>query len=203
MPAILHRLLLLAPALLQLTSAFAILPVMARTTPPETPLTTDYLSITLSPIENAPLTIRAHVTNTHPTLPFSILPWDSPLDSSAFYRGVFTVNDTTTTPSTTLEFPRVQLRRRVPQSTDILVEVPANGGEVVYDTVLERNNAGLPNPIEAGKTYSIAAKGKWWAVWASAKADVPLAELQKQQFGEGALVGEFESPPLVVTAAAP
>ncbi|EXF85064.1 hypothetical protein CFIO01_09630 [Colletotrichum fioriniae PJ7] len=135
--------------------------------------------------ENPP-TLSFSVENKHDA-PLTILRWNTPLDPLAIQVGLVSI--TPEGKSEPIEVHTVQLRRIMPPRPEDLVTLQP--GESQEQEIV------LKEPIVAldslGKTARVAVKGKWQVVWPTTADKLSQATLEKLQFGEGVLTGEFES----------
>lgn len=134
-----------------------------------------------------PLSIPIPVSIHNPAhFPVTVLKWNTPFDPRAGVLGVFKIVDTIT--GKTLPVDTIKISRKLPASTDDLIEIPA---DQTIDTV-----ANLPQlHLEVGHEYSVHAQGIWHAVWGSRLADVTASQLEQLA---GARRGEFRSNVAVV-----
>ncbi|RYP68158.1 hypothetical protein DL770_008493 [Monosporascus sp. CRB-9-2] len=141
---------------------------------------------------SSPPRITFGVTNTSPR-PVTVLAWDSPLDPLALQLGRVAV-----TPSgdrQPLDFPTVQVRRRMPPGPDDLVTIEP--GETAENEVVLRE-ALLP-PERLGGRATVVCRGDWAAVWPGLRA-ADVGEQARAELGanKDAVKGTYESEPLEI-----
>lgn len=124
--------------------------------------------------------LKATVHNTADHV-VTLLNWGTPLDPRANILGVFEVRDTTT--DTPVEMVEVMFSRKLPPSSDELVEI-AGHDSVTANVILDRAKP------PAGKKYSIRAKGWLQTVWDMPKEDAISNHIKELSGGSS---GEFVS----------
>ncbi|RYP47852.1 hypothetical protein DL768_006169 [Monosporascus sp. mg162] len=141
----------------------------------------------------SPPRITFGVTNTSPR-PVTVLAWDSPLDPLALQLGRVAV-----TPSgggqRPLDFPTVQVRRRMPPAPEDLVTIEP--GETAENEVVLRE-ALLP-PERLGRRATVVCRGGWAAVWPGLRA-ADVGEQARAELGanKDAVKGSYESEPFEI-----
>ncbi|KAG7059472.1 putative secreted protein [Colletotrichum scovillei] len=144
------------------------------------------LALRIRQTSEKPPTLSFSVENKHDA-PLTILRWNTPLDPLAIQVGLVSI--TPEGKSEPIEVHTVQLRRIMPPRPEDLVTLQP--GESQEQEIV------LKEPIVAldslGKTARVAVKGKWQVVWPTTADKLSQATLEKLQFGEGVLTGEFES----------
>lgn len=150
------------------------------------------LALRIRQTSEKPPSLSFSVENKHDA-PLTILRWNTPLDPLAIQVGLVSI--TPEGKSEPIEVHTVQLRRIMPPRPEDLVTLQP--GESQEQEII------LKEPIVAldslGKTARVAVKGKWQVVWPTTADKLSQATLEKLQFGEGVLTGEFESETIDVT----
>ncbi|RYO76273.1 hypothetical protein DL766_005746 [Monosporascus sp. MC13-8B] len=142
---------------------------------------------------SSPPKVTFGVTNMSPR-PVTVLAWESPLDPLALQLGRVAV-----TPSgggrQPLDFPTVQVRRRMPPGPDDLVTIEP--GETAENEVVLRE-ALLP-PERLGSRATAVCRGSWAAVWPGLRA-ADVDERARAELGanKDAVKGSYESEPLEI-----
>ncbi|KAF6844607.1 hypothetical protein CMUS01_00897 [Colletotrichum musicola] len=150
------------------------------------------LAIRIRQTQTSPPTLALSVTNDN-TSPLTILRWGTPLDPMALQLGVLSV--TPEGKDAPLELPTIALRRVMPPRDED--KVTLHPGESRENEVVLRETM-LPFE-ELGKTARVAAKGNWQAVWPTTADRLSTELVEKLQFGEGVLTGEFETEAVEIT----
>ncbi|KAK2001526.1 hypothetical protein LX36DRAFT_653272 [Colletotrichum falcatum] len=144
------------------------------------------LAVRIRQTSSSPPTLALSVTNNHDA-PLTILRWKTPLDPLAVQLGL--INITPEGKSEPIELPTIELRRVMPPPQDALVTLQP--GERREQEVI------LKEPIvpldQLGKTARVAVKGKWGTVWPTTADKLSKETIEKLQFGDGVLTGEFDS----------
>ena len=128
------------------------------------------LEFELSQVALYPPTLLITLKNNHPSATYTVLTWDTPLDSSALNTGVFTLTDEET--SEEVEQVDIQVNRKMPPAQDQLVTLEP-GTDHTVELVLDK--AWLPSKTP-GK-YKITAEGEFNGVWRKRKGDLTEDEL--------------------------
>ncbi|CCF41634.1 hypothetical protein CH063_11856 [Colletotrichum higginsianum] len=150
------------------------------------------LAIRIRQASTSPPTLALSVTNNHDA-PLTILRWKTPLDPLAIQLGVLSI--TPEGKSEPLELPTVELRRIMPPPPQDLITLQP-GERREQEVVLKEPIVALD---QLGKTARVAVKGKWQTVWPTTADKLSQETLEKLQFGDGVLTGEFESEAVDVT----
>ncbi|TQN71543.1 putative secreted protein [Colletotrichum shisoi] len=150
------------------------------------------LAVRIRQASTSPPTLALSVTNNHDA-PLTILRWKTPLDPLAIQLGVLSI--TPEGKSEPLELPTVELRRIMPPPPQDLVTLQP-GERREQEVVLKEPIVPLD---QLGKTARVAVKGKWQTVWPTTADKLSQETLEKLQFGDGVLTGEFESEAVDVT----
>ncbi|KAF9870634.1 hypothetical protein CkaCkLH20_11940 [Colletotrichum karsti] len=150
------------------------------------------LTVRIRQSSTSPPTLTLSVTNDH-TSPLTILRWNTPLDPVALAVGVLSV--TPEGEDTPLELDLIALKRLMPPPEDDIVTL--HPGESREQEVVLREPA-LPFD-KLGKKPRIAAKGKWQTVWPTTADKLSKETIEKLQFGDGVLSGDFETEAIEVT----
>ncbi|WQF84296.1 hypothetical protein CDEST_09310 [Colletotrichum destructivum] len=150
------------------------------------------LAVRIRQASTSPPTLALSVTNNHDA-PLTILRWKTPLDPLAIQLGVLSI--TPEGKSEPLELPTVELRRIMPPPPQDLVTLQP-GERREQEVVLKEPIVSLD---QLGKTARVAVKGKWQTVWPTTADKLSQETLEKLQFGDGVLTGEFESEAVDVT----
>ncbi|GKT89089.1 LOW QUALITY PROTEIN: hypothetical protein Ct61P_06939 [Colletotrichum tofieldiae] len=114
-------------------------------------------------------------------------PLENPLDPLAIQMGLVSI--TPEGKSEALELPTIELRRVMPPPPDDLVTLQP-GERREQEVVLKEPIVPLD---QLGKTARVAVKGKWQTVWPTTADKLSKETIEKLQFGDGVLTGEFES----------
>ena len=145
-----------------------------------------YLPLTITAMSD-PLIIKATITNTHPTVTFSILDWETPLAEEAFSVGVFSINRLGDEDNTMLGW-QARMSRMMPPPRSCLVEIaPGDSKTQEFDIPLDEF------PLQSGQTYRIRAAGSYRAVWPFKIKKIKKSELMALGFGRRAICGTFKS----------
>lgn len=145
-----------------------------------------HLSVRIRQTSSSPPTLALSVTNNHDA-PLTILRWNTPLDPLAIQVGLLSI--TPEGKDEPLEFPTIQLRRVMPPpQQDIVTLQPGERKE--QELVLKEPIVPLD---QLGKGGRVAVKGKWQTVWPTTADKLTKETIEKLQFGDGVLTGEFES----------
>jgi hypothetical protein len=116
------------------------------------------LEFTLSQTSRSPPTLLVTLKNKSPDTPYTILKWNTPLDSSALNRGVFTITNAES--GEEVEQTILQINRKMPPPPNSLVTL-APGTEEEVEIVFDK--PWMPNRKPA--KYKVQAKGVWKGVW--------------------------------------
>ncbi|KAL0938307.1 uncharacterized protein CTRU02_204917 [Colletotrichum truncatum] len=150
------------------------------------------LTVRIRQSSTSPPTLALSVTNDH-TFPLTILRWNTPLDPLALQLGVLSV--TPEGKDAPLELDTIALRRVMPPPAEDLITLqPGDSKEqeiILRETMLPFD--------KLGKTPRVAAKGKWQTVWPTTAEKLSQETIEKLQFGEGVLTGEFATEAIEVT----
>lgn len=125
-----------------------------------------YLVLTITATAD-PLTIKATTTNTHPTITFSILDWDTALDESAYECGVFSMYPLGNEEKKKTIGPDLKYRRMMPPPLEQVVEI-APGESITKEFEIPQSpldDFSLSPPLESGRTYRVCAEGRYMIVW--------------------------------------
>ncbi|KZL79539.1 hypothetical protein CI238_05809 [Colletotrichum incanum] len=144
------------------------------------------LAVRIRQTSSSPPTLALSVTNNHDA-PLTILRWKTPLDPLAIQMGLVSI--TPEGKSEPLEFPTIELRRVMPPPQDDLITLQP-GERREQEVVLKEPIVPLD---QLGKTARVAVKGKWQTVWPTTADKLSKETIEKLQFGDGVLTGEFES----------
>lgn len=150
------------------------------------------LAVRIRQASTSPPTLALEVTNNHDA-PLTILRWKTPLDPLAIQLGVLSI--TPEGKSEPLELPTVELRRIMPPPPQDLITLQP-GERREQEVVMKEPIVPLD---QLGKTARVAVKGKWQTVWPTTADKLSQETLEKLQFGDGVLTGEFESEAVDVT----
>lgn len=139
------------------------------------------------------------VKNTHPSIPLTLLKWDSPLDPLALQLGLVSV--TAAGAAAPLDIPTIKVSRAMPPGADSLVTL--RPGESA-SSVVELRDTFVPKDTWAKGKAKVNMKGRWAAVWPGLVKDELLGDLEKLSAlgggGDGVLNGEWELPMIEVEA---
>ncbi|KAK1985234.1 hypothetical protein LZ30DRAFT_584555 [Colletotrichum cereale] len=144
------------------------------------------LAVRIRQTSSSPPTLALSVTNKHDA-PLTILRWKTPLDPLAIQLGLVSI--TPEGNSKPMELPTIELRRLMPPPQDDLVTLQP-GEHREQEVVLREPIVPLG---QLGKTARVAVKGKWGTVWPTTADNLSQETIEKLQFGDGVLTGEFES----------
>ncbi|KAL9084381.1 MAG: hypothetical protein Q9165_008095 [Trypethelium subeluteriae] len=144
------------------------------------------LSLRITQTSTNPPRVRVALQNTHPSIPFTILKWDTPFDETPLVLGIFAVNDRATEEK--VEVTTIMRNRKLPPTKDALLELHPRA-TVENEVALVAPTVGL----EKGKTYDLEVRGSWKAVWPYKLAEVTSADLDNMGGSEKAFAGDFES----------
>ncbi|PLB54160.1 hypothetical protein P170DRAFT_431803 [Aspergillus steynii IBT 23096] len=136
------------------------------------------ISLSSSPSPDLSLSATVHNPSSSPV---TVLRWNTPLDPRAGVLGVFEIHDERE--NQTVPIDTIKFNRKLPPSDEDLVEI-APESSVKVDVQLP------PVKLQAGREYSLKAKGRWHGIWEGGKADVDGVMLDSL---EGVERGEFES----------
>lgn len=133
------------------------------------------------------ITLTVSLTNTHPTRPLTLLPYDSPLDPTAFSTGALTL--TRASSGEAIASPGLKLNRVFPPPKEDLVEVPA--GESVARAV-EYKVPWLGDVLEESEKVVVSGKGVWKGIWRKKAEFVTDGELKGETEAEEVAKWEVE-----------
>jgi hypothetical protein len=158
-------------------------------------LTNLQLNITQS--SNFHRTILVYLTNIHPSIPVTILKWNSPLDPAAVELGLVHIVPAGTNQS--IHIDAIKISRLMPPRANSLVtlfpgESAVNSVELCDPTVPE--GTWHPGPAK------IKMSGRWMAVWPGLTKEDLLLDIRRLQSvgaGVGSLTGDWESEYMVVS----
>ncbi|KAG9194139.1 hypothetical protein G6011_04174 [Alternaria panax] len=128
------------------------------------------LEFTLSRTSRSPPTLLVTIKNTSPDTPYTILKWNTPLDSSALNSGVFTITDAES--GKEVEQTILQINRKMPPPQDSLVTL-APGTKEEIEIVFDKPWMPKRKPAK----YKVQAKGVWTGVWGKYGNEVTKEEL--------------------------
>jgi len=150
------------------------------------PLQSD-LTLTLSQVSTSPPTLRATVTNLHPTTSLTLLKWDTPFDDALFASASFSITDVATGATVAPVTPPDQSRsaRRIAPA-DLLELGPRRA--VTKDIAL----AGEGWALQRGREYRVRARGTAMVVWHAAVSAEAERALKVGGGPTGAVAWPFE-----------
>ncbi|KAF2230029.1 hypothetical protein EV356DRAFT_509555 [Viridothelium virens] len=146
----------------------------------------DQLSLRITQTSTKPPRVRVALQNTHPSVSFTILKWDTPFDETPLVLGVFPISDRATKEK--VEVTTIMRNRQLPPTKDALLEL--------HPRATVENEVALTAPavkLEKGRTYDMEVRGNWKAVWPYKLAEVTSEDLEKMSGSERAFAGDFES----------
>ncbi|GAW25437.1 hypothetical protein SAMD00023353_0602580 [Rosellinia necatrix] len=150
-----------------------------------------HLQLRLAPDPGLRHGISVSVTNAHPSMPVTILKWNSPLDPAALALGLVRV--TPAGAAAPVDVRPVKISRAMPPSADALVTLLP--GESATNS-LDLSHPVVPGHIWDAGAARVRVAGRWMAVWPGlTKGDVlsDAGRLRSVGAGVGSLVGECES----------
>ncbi|KAI0103919.1 hypothetical protein GGR51DRAFT_522898 [Nemania sp. FL0031] len=147
------------------------------------------LDITSSP--NSRYSIFITLTNNYPSIPVTILKWNSPLDPAALKLGLVYI--TPTGASQPIHIDAIKISRAMPPSANSLVTLFP--GECATNT-LELRGSIVPDVVWDARPLKIRMAGRWMAVWPGLTKEDLLSDTRRLQSigpGIGSLTGDWES----------
>jgi hypothetical protein len=128
------------------------------------------LEFKLTQVSRNPPTLLVTLKNTSPDTPYTLLKWDTPLDSSALSTGVFLVVDDAN--GKEVQHDVLQINRKMPPPQEEMVTVPPGTEE---EREVEFTKPWMPERRPA--TYRVKAVGTFKGVWAKYGDEVTEEEL--------------------------
>lgn len=128
------------------------------------------LEFTITQTSRSPPALLITLKNTNPEVPYTILKWNTPLDSSALNTGIFTVIDAES--GEEVNQTVLQINRKMPPPHGSLVTL-APGTEEEVEVVFDK--PWMPKRKPA--TYKVQAKGVWNGVWGKYGDEVTKEDL--------------------------
>jgi hypothetical protein len=128
------------------------------------------LEFILSQTSRSPPTLLITLKNTSPDTPYTILKWNTPLDSSALNVGVFTITDLQS--GEVIKQDVLQINRKMPPPQQSLITL-APGTEEEAEIVLDKPWMPERKPAK----YKVQARGVWRGVWGKYGDEVTKEEL--------------------------
>ncbi|TRX87870.1 hypothetical protein FHL15_011232 [Xylaria flabelliformis] len=147
------------------------------------------LNITQSSVARPAISVS--VTNTHSSIPVTILKWNSPLDSAALGLGLVHVIPAGTTQPVHID--SIKINRLMPPTTDSLVTLLP--GESATNTI-ELRDPIVPKCVWDTGPVKVRMSGRWMAVWPELTKEEVLSDTQRLQSvgaGVGSLIGNWET----------
>ncbi|KAL1798368.1 hypothetical protein ACET3X_002405 [Alternaria dauci] len=138
-------------------------PTSSRTNVPD-------LEFTINQTSRSSPALLVTLKNTSPEVPYTILKWNTPLDSSALNTGVFTVIDAES--GEEVKQTVLQINRKMPPPQKSLVTL-APGTEEEVEVVFDKSWMPKRKPAK----YKVQAKGVWNGVWAKYGDEVTREDL--------------------------
>ncbi|KAJ3578153.1 hypothetical protein NPX13_g2412 [Xylaria arbuscula] len=149
------------------------------------------LQVDISQSTDSPHTLSVSVTNTHPSVPVTILKWNSPLDPAALGLGLLEIVPAGGTEP--IQIQTIKISRLMPPKAESLVTLRPL--ESAMNTV-ELREPMVPSDIWSAGPAKVTMKGRWMAVWPEITEEDLLSDTEKLKSvgaGAGSLVGEWES----------
>ncbi|KAF1965203.1 hypothetical protein BU23DRAFT_575096 [Bimuria novae-zelandiae CBS 107.79] len=129
------------------------------------------LEFKISQISKNPPSLLVTLKNNNPSLPFTILKWNTPLDPQATNLGLFKLVDEET--GKEIPMDGLKVNRLIPPSKEDLVTV-APGTEEAHEIVM--NKPWLPEKRPA--SYNVTVSGKFSGVWEKYGDDLQASDLE-------------------------
>ncbi|KAJ8129534.1 hypothetical protein O1611_g4094 [Lasiodiplodia mahajangana] len=133
------------------------------------------LDVTHDP--NSHHSILISLTNTHPSIPVTILKWNSPLDPAALQLGLVCIIPAGT--SQPIHIDAIKISRLMPPSANSLITLFP--GERATNT-LELHGPIVPDVVWGAGPVKIRMTGRWMAVWPGLTKEDLLSEDAKLKF---------------------
>jgi hypothetical protein len=128
------------------------------------------LEFTITQTSRSPPALLITLKNTNPEVPYTILKWNTPLDSSALNTGIFTVIDAES--GEEVNQTVLQINRKMPPPQGSLVTL-APGTEEEVEVVFDKPWMPKRKPAK----YKVQAKGVWNGVWGKYGDEVTKEDL--------------------------
>jgi hypothetical protein len=130
------------------------------------------LEFTLAQTSKDPPSLSVTFKNNDPKTTYTLLTWDTPLDSAALNTGVFSIVDADT--GKDVEQMVMQIRRLMPPQDDQFVSL-APGEKETVEVVFDRPWM----PEEKPAKYKVKAEGEFKGLWDKKKSEVTAAEIDE------------------------
>ncbi|KAI0865128.1 hypothetical protein F4860DRAFT_500808 [Xylaria cubensis] len=147
------------------------------------------LNVTQSSVAQPAISVS--VTNTHSSIPVTILKWNSPLDSAALGLGLVHVIPAGTTQPVHID--SIKINRLMPPTADSLVTLLP--GESATNTI-ELRDPIVPKCVWDTGPVKVRMSGRWMAAWPELTKEEVLSDTQRLQSvgaGVGSLIGNWET----------
>jgi hypothetical protein len=128
------------------------------------------LEFTLAQTSKDPPSLSVTFKNNDPKTTYTLLTWDTPIDSAALNTGVFSITDAET--GKDVEQMIMQLRRSMPPQDDQFVSL-APGEKETVEVVFDRPWMPERKPAK----YKVKAEGEFKGLWDKKKSDVTAGEI--------------------------
>ncbi|KAI5196608.1 hypothetical protein E4T38_08430 [Aureobasidium subglaciale] len=130
---------------------------------------TQHLKLRIS--SDSPSALKVTLENKHPDQTFTLLTWNTPLDTQALNIGAVTLEEVKT--GEAVSGPNMKINRMMPPPRDALVEVRPQSS-ITREVKLD-----FPWIPKDGKSYRALTPGPWKAVWAKSAAEVMDKEIEE------------------------
>ncbi|KAI0490583.1 hypothetical protein F4859DRAFT_12979 [Xylaria cf. heliscus] len=147
------------------------------------------LNVTQSSIAQPAISIS--ITNTHSSIPVTILKWNSPVDPAALGLGLVHIIPAGATQP--IHINAIKISRLMPPKADSLVTLLP--GEITTNTI-ELRDPIVPKSVWDAGPARVKISGRWLAVWPELTKEDVLSDTQRLQSvgaGVGSLIGDWES----------
>ncbi|KAJ2994448.1 hypothetical protein NUW58_g1557 [Xylaria curta] len=159
-------------------------------------LTNLQVKVTRSPISQPSISVS--ITNTHSSVPATILQWNSPLDPAALGLGLVHIIPAGT--ADPININAIKISRKMPPGADSLVTLFP--GESATN-IVELRDPIVPKDVWDAGPAKVRMTGRWMAVWPELTKENLLSDPQRLQSvgaGVGSLIGEWESDVIEVSS---
>ncbi|KAI1425826.1 hypothetical protein F5Y12DRAFT_744755 [Xylaria sp. FL1777] len=149
------------------------------------------LQLNISQSTVSPRTISVSVTNAHPSIPVTILKWNSPLDPAALGLGLVRIIPAGSTESVHID--AIKINRLMPPTIDLLVTLLPQDSAT---STVELRGPFAPDSLWDAGPVKVVIKGRWMAIWPELTKEELLLNSERLKSvgaGVGSLIGEWES----------
>lgn len=149
------------------------------------------LQVDISQSTVSPHALSVSVRNTHPSVPVTVLKWNSPLDPAALGLGLLEIVPAGA--SEPIQLRTIKISRLMPPKAESLVTLQPHESAT---NIVELREPSVPGNLWDAGPVRVTMKGRWMAVWPEMTREGLLSDTERLQSvgaGAGSLVGEWGS----------